>query len=149
MNPKVAAILQALAPALEAAVADTATVFGGPAVGAAVAMGEGVLNAVVGIKADGTPGTVAAQPAKSSAPVGSVAATGIQPHVDDPSTHPVIAASGRAAQVPKQVATGSLPADDDMSFPDLYARVAAIEAKLNAHIAATGLAGSAAMAAHP
>lgn len=121
--------------ALEAMAATLATVFGGPAVGAAVSVVEGVANTFI-------PGTV-----------GTVPATGIQPVQADPAAHPIVAASGKAGVVPTPVAVGSHPVDEagepTYSFPDIYDRLASVEAKLNALVAATGMAGSAAMAAHP
>lgn len=125
--------------ALENVALTLATIFGGPAVGAGVAAAESVANTFIpGAK----PGTV-----------GTVPATAVQPVQADPNAHPVIAASGKAGVVPTPVTVGTHPVDTDgeasYSFPDIYDRLAAVEAKLNALVAATGMAGSAAMAAHP
>jgi len=72
MNPKVAEILKALAPALEAAVEGAATVAGGPVAGAAAtAVIEGALNPALGLGvAVDTPKPTAVTPA---APTASVA----------------------------------------------------------------------------
>jgi hypothetical protein len=159
MNPKVAAILQALAPALEAAVADVATVAAGPVVGAAVTMGEQVLNAAVGINVPVAPTAGAVKPVvvvTADVPKVEAATVGVTPAVAgmqsvsaDPAAHPLLIEAGRAPLVAVAHPSGTVPAEDDMNFPDIYARLAALESKLNALVNATGNQGSAAMAAHP
>ena len=128
MNPRATAIAAAIAAALEPILAAEASAIN-PLAGVAVEAGEEILNAKLGI--------------------GHVPAGDVLPHVDDPNAHPVVVAAGRAPQVPQQVTQGESPAEADQNLPDLYARLAAVEAKLNATIAAAGLNGSAAMAGHP
>lgn len=127
--------------ALEQLAAGLATVFGGPAVGGAVGAVEAVANQFI-------PGATPA-PAPQAPTLGSVPATDVQPVKADPSVHPVLASQGLAPVSPTPTTAPTLPDTSDMNFPDLYARVGAIEQKLNAAIAAMGLQGSAAMAAHP
>lgn len=81
--------------------------------------------------------------------VGAVPSGQILPPVADPNAHPVLASAGQAGMQPQPVLAGNAPAADDHSMADLYAKLGAVEAKLNALIAATGMTGSAAMAAHP
>jgi hypothetical protein len=82
----------------------------------------------------------------ADAVLGAVPAGQILPHGDDGS-NPIATAAGRAPVVPTPVLAGNVPAD--LTLESLAAAVGAIEAKLNALIAATGMGGSAAMAAHP
>jgi hypothetical protein len=127
--------------ALEQLAAGLATVFN-PAAGAAVGAAESIANQFI-------PGMKPASPAPEAPPLGAVPATDVQPVKADPDVHPVLASQGLAPVSPTPTTAGAVPAPDDMNFPDLYARVGAIEQKLNAAIAAMGLQGSAAMAAHP
>lgn len=120
-----AALVPALAPKLESML-NAALEKRAPAVAAAVEKAEPVVNAIVG-----------------AMPAGQ-----ILPHADDGASE-IATAAGRAALAPQQVTAGDAPAEADQSLPDVYARLAAVEAKLNALVAATGMAGSAAMAGHP
>jgi hypothetical protein len=89
---------------------------------------------------------VAAAEAVANAVIGAVPAGQILAHGDD-GADPIATAAGRAAATPTPVAVGTMPAD--LTLESLAAVVGALEAKLNALIAATGMTGSAAMAAHP
>lgn len=123
--------------ALERGILGLASIFS-PVAGAAVATVETLANA-----------TIPALQKVSAAPVGSVPAGEVKAAVADPSVHPVLASQGLATVKAAPVDTGALPSTEDMNFPDIYSRLAAVEQKLNALVAATGNAGSAAMAAHP
>lgn len=143
MNPKVAAILAALAPALEGALTEVATVAGGPAAGAAVSAVETIGNAALGV------GSPAAAVAIAAPAVGTVPAAEVQPVKPAKDAHPVMASTGLSPLSPTPTTAGAIPDTSAQSLPDLYARFAALEQKVNALIAATGMNGSAAMAAHP
>lgn len=160
MNPLVAQLLQSLAGPLEQFAVAAATGAGGPLAGAAVEAGEAVLNQAIGsslVPKAATAGVApvvvaapAATPVVAQATVGVTATVpGIQPPVADPNAHPLLVEAGRAPLVPSAHPSGTVPAEADMNFPDIYDRLAAVEAKLNALVNATGMAGSAAMAAHP
>lgn len=147
MNPKVSAALAAMAPIFESLLEEGAAAAGGPIAGAAATAVVGAVNASGLIP----PAPVAA-PAPAAGPiVGEVPANagGIAPPVADPSAHPVLARAGQAPLVPQPTLAGTLPDTSDMNFPDVYTRLAALEQKVNALVVASGLQGSAAMAAHP
>lgn len=122
--------------ALEQLATGLASIFN-PAAGAAVAAIEGIANA-----------TIPALQKVSAAPVGSVPAGAVKSVVAAADVHPVLVSQGLAPLTAAPVDSGALPAEDDMNLPDIYSRLAAVEQKVNALVAATGLVGSAAMAAH-
>ncbi len=84
---------------------------------------------------------------KAEQKLGAMPAGQILAHIADGGAHPADVSAHRATLLPQAVAGAEVPADLDLAT--LAAAVVRIEAKLNALGAATGLAGSAAMAAHP
>jgi hypothetical protein len=136
MNPLVASLLQALAGPLEDFAVKAATGVN-PALGAVVTIGEAVLNEKVPGLVPSAP-VAGAAPAVVAAPTAApvvVAATvgvtktvpGIQPVAPAADTHPLIVETGRAPLTATAHPTGTVPAEDDMSFPDIYDRLAAVE----------------------
>jgi len=83
----------------------------------------------------------------AEAKLGSMPAGQILAHIADGAAHPADVSAHRATLLPQAVPGADVPADLDLAT--LAAAVVRIEAKLNALVAATGMAGSAAMAAHP
>lgn len=73
---------------------------------------------------------------------------GIQPFTTDPNAHPILVAAGRAKQVAPDPSETARDLDASADMPAVIAAVNALHSKVDALVEATGMGGSAAMAAH-
>lgn len=81
--------------------------------------------------------------------VDPVPGAGVQPFVQDPTAHPILVAMGKAPMVPPPVTDTDQALDPATStLGDIIAAVNALQSKVAALVEATGMGGSAAMAAH-